>query len=404
MLLVLLAQSLAAQILVAPIQFDSLPEGLRKYVAPDAAVFAQYQRENADSSAERLLRGEQEHLAYYILQARAFTKRPPISPGAAAKDFHDHDSVASPAVRDRMRDFLKELPKKSQDPRLLLWQKSLAAEQRTLPYLDQCHAEAMRFVYAREVTRERGLYRRRGFSLDSVMEAGYIAWTGLAVVRDLRKTEQFARALVVGPGLEFSSRVGFREDLPVQSVQPYLVLDAMLSLGLAVPAAARVDCVDLNQRVVSVINDFSRRAPARLVLRETVGDEESRRWWESAGRKLGPSIRGTRAKSIEVKPEWLERVRAARMDLLTERVGGQYDVIVVTNLLLYFDNRQLGLALANLASMLRPGGVLIHNEARPEVEFLANLAGLPILQARTIEIRARASSPLFDFVVIHVRK
>jgi hypothetical protein len=54
--------------------------------------------------------------------------------------------------------------------------------------------------------------------------------------------------------------------------------------------------------------------------------------------------------------------------------------------------------------MLRPGGVLIHNEARPEVEFLANLAGLPVLQARTIEIRARASSPLFDFVVIHVRK
>jgi SAM-dependent methyltransferase len=399
MLLVLLAQ-----LTVAPVLFDDLPEGLRKYIAPDPGIFAQYQSENAVSAADRLQRGEQEHLAYYVLQARAFTKKPPIPPGAAAQDFHDHDAVASPAARARMREFLKELPKKTQDPRMMLWQRALAPEQRTLAYLEQCHAEAMRFLYAREVTRERGLYRRRGFSLDSVMEAGYAVWNGLGVVRDLKQGERYSRALVVGPGLEFSPRIGFREDLPVQSVQPFLVLDALLSLGVADPAEVRVDAVDLNQRVVTVIDEFRRRAPARLVLRESAGDEEARRWWEAAGRKLGPSIRGTRAKSVEVKPELLERVRAARMDLLTERVREQYDLIVVTNLLLYFDNRQLGLALANLASMLRPGGVLIHNEVRPEVEFLANLAGLPVLQARTIEIRARAASPLFDFVVIHVRK
>ena len=395
---------LIAQLAVAPLDFVSLPEGLRKYVAPDPGVFAQYQRENADSAAERLLRGEQEHLAYYVLQARAFTKKPPIPPAAASKDFIDHEGVASPAVRARMRDFLKELPNKSKDPRLQMWQRTLTPEQRTLAYLDQCHAEAMRFVHAREVTRERGLYRRRGFSLDGGVEAGYTTWTGLGVVRDVKKGERFPRALVIGPGLDFSSRVEFREDLPVQSVQPYLVLDALLSLGLADPGGVRVDCVDINQRVVGAIDEFTRREPARLVLRTTSGDEEARRWWESAGRQLGPSIRGTRAKSIEVKPQLLKSVRAVRMDLLTERVDGQYDVIVATNLLLYFDNRQLGLALANLASMLRPGGVLIHNEARPEVEFLANLAGLPVLQARTIEIRARAASPLFDFVVIHVRK
>ncbi len=399
MLLVLLAQ-----IAVAPVLFDELPEGLRKYIAADSRAFSQYQREIADSSAERVLRGEQEHLAYYILQARAFTRKAPIPPGAAAKDFHDHDSVTSPAVRERMRDFLKDLPRKTQDPRLLLWQRTLGPEQRTLAYLEQCHAEAMRFLYAREVTRERGLYRRRGFSLDAAVEAGYTVWTGLGVVRHLKKDERFSRALVVGPGLEFAARAGFREDLPVQSVQPYLVLDAILSLGLADPAAARVDCVDLNHHVVDVIEEFLQRAPARLVLRETAGDEEARRWWEGAGRKLGPAIRGTHAKSVEVKPEWLERVRSARLDVLTERVRAQYDIIVVTNLLLYFDNRQLGLALANLASMLRPGGVLIHNEVRPEVEFLSNLAGLPVLQARTIEIKAQAGSPLIDFVVIHVRK
>lgn len=395
---------LLAQIAVSPFGYDHLPEGLRPYVAPDAGVFALYQRANADASAERLARGEQEHLAYYVLQARAFTKRPPISPSAAARDFHSHDGVASPEVRQRMRDFLKELPKKTDDLRMQLWQRSLAPEQRTLAHLDQCHAEAMRYIHAREVSRERGLYRRRGFSLDAVVEAGYTAWTGLGMVRELKKGERLSRALVVGPGLEWAPRIGFREDLPVESVEPYLVLDAMLSLGVAAAGEARVDCVDINQRVVDAIEAFRRREPARLVLRETAGEEDARRWWESAGRHLGPAIRGTRAKSIEVKPEWLGRVRAARMDLLTERSAEQYDVIVATNVLLYFDNRQLGLALANLASMLRPGGVLIHNEARAEVEFLAGLAGLPVVQARTIEIRGRAGSPLFDFAVIHVRK
>jgi len=183
-----------------------------------------------------------------------------------------------------------------------------------------------------------------------VLEAGYATWSGLGVVRELNKGERFPRAFLVAPGLAFSLRA-------------------------CAPGVAR-----------------------------NRGDDEGRCWWESSGRRLGPSIRCTRAKSIEVMPEWLERVHAARMDTLTETVGGHYDVTVVTNLLLYFDNCQLGLALAKLASMLRPGGVLILNEARPEVEFRTNLAGSPALPARTVGIRARAAPPLFDFVMIHVRK
>jgi hypothetical protein len=50
---------------------------------------------------------------------------------------------------------------------------------------------------------------------------------------------------------------------------------------------------------------------------------------------------------VEVRPEWLERVRE------------QYPLIFVTNQALCFDNRQLGVALASLAAMPRPGGVLI---------------------------------------------
>jgi len=98
-------------------------------------------------------------------------------------------------------------------------------------------------------------------------------------------------------------------------------------------------------------------------------------------------------------------VTAAEMNILTERYDPSpgYDLVVATNILVYFNQQELRLALANICSTLRPGGYLVHNELRPEVESIARELNLAPVQARTIQMSAGAGKPLLDGIVIHRR-
>ena len=66
--------------------------------------------------------------------------------------------------------------------------------------------------------------------------------------------------------------------------------------------------------------------------------------------------------------------------------------------------RSLALAFANIAGMLAPGGVLLHNETRPVVGELTRDLGLPLLHARTAVIATvrGAATPLYDSISLHV--
>jgi chemotaxis methyl-accepting protein methylase len=53
-----------------------------------------------------------------------------------------------------------------------------------------------------------------------------------------------------------------------------------------------------------------------------------------------------------------------RLELPAEE---KFDLIVGTNVFLYYDEFQQALALANIQRMLRPGGMLLSNNALPEL-------------------------------------
>lgn len=83
-----------------------------------------------------------------------------------------------------------------------------------------------------------------------------------------------------------------------------------------------------------------------------------------------------------------------------------FDVIVATNVFLYMDDIPLTLALGSLSSMLAPGGVLIHNEARALVAAVTTEQHLTIAHARTAQIASvrGAAAPLYDRVFVHVKR
>ena len=63
------------------------------------------------------------------------------------------------------------------------------------------------------------------------------------------------------------------------------------------------------------------------------------------------------------------------------------------------------LALSNVAAMLAPGGVFLHNEARPLLQDVTAALGLPLAQSRHAVIATvRGAAPLGDSVWLHRRK
>jgi len=97
---------------------------------------------------------------------------------------------------------------------------------------------------------------------------------------------------------------------------------------------------------------------------------------------------------------------AERLNIVTERLinQGRFDLIVATNVLSYFDDRQLALALSNISAMLRPGGYLLHNESRAGLVETAGAVGLPTFQMRTAVIGGAATRPLYDAVWLHRKR
>ena len=49
------------------------------------------------------------------------------------------------------------------------------------------------------------LYRARGLSTDTAVEAGYVVYNGLGVVKALDPTRTIRRVLIVGPGLDLAA-------------------------------------------------------------------------------------------------------------------------------------------------------------------------------------------------------
>jgi len=78
-----------------------------------------------------------------------------------------------------------------------------------------------------------------------------------------------------------------------------------------------------------------------------------------------------RLRAIAVRPHVVDQVSAydvnitAQMPRLSD--ADRFDLIIATNIFVYYDRLQQGLAMASVARMLRPGALLLANNALVEV-------------------------------------
>jgi hypothetical protein len=428
---------------VAPIQ-----AALRARGVTDASFDTYVAGVSADN-ARRVRAGDLDHLVHYFLQSARITSAPPIEPAISARQLVERltpdrrapflrgDHQASPplprAVTHRIDALLRAARSPGRDARLAYFAAllddafpdpgtraaGLAAE----------YLRVMAFDYQKEFVAQREaapaaavaeLYRRRGLSTDTAVEAGYVVHLGLGVLKGLEPARRLRRLLIVGPGLDLAPRTALDEKAAPESYQPWAIIDAVVALGLADPDALEVVAADINPRVVAHLRRAREHPPLlrvatslrqgpTLTLAPEFVDYVDRFGAALSDRPPGPSRdlgRGERGKTVSVSTRSARALQSASLDIVTERLPGErFDLIVATNILPYFDDAQLALALSNITAMLQPGGTFLHNEQRPVLGEFATALGLPLQQSRhaVIATVSGAKAPLYDSVFLHVR-
>ena len=417
-----------------------------------AAAFPAYVARVHEANARRVREGDLDHLVFYWLQSTQFTPLPPLEPALSARalverlDAGERDTFlqggrlaqarVAADVRARLAALTRALGSSSRDARIVYFRSLVQAAfpdagQRDANLLGE-YLRVMRFVYEKEFVAQRSsraaeavaeLYHQRGLSTDTAVEAGYVVYLGLGVVKSLEPGRRIRRVLIVGPGLDLAPRTALLEVGPPESYQPWAVIDALLSLGLARTDDLAVVAADINPRVVDHLRRAVAEPPALRLASEIQQTEtvtltpEYREYFGRLGRAIGEVDAGTGRdeaagrltagrlqKTVRVGPVAARALQAEALDIVTERLEGRpFDLIVATNILPYFDDVELMLAMRNIERMLAPGGVFLHNEPRPALQDVTRALGLSLEHSRhavLAEVRG-APAPLFDSVWLH---
>ena len=259
------------------------------------------------------------------------------------------------------------------------------------------------------------LFADRGVSLDtSILPDFSIEQT----LRDLKKRGvlrqgQVARVAVIGPGLDFidKSEASGYDYYPQQTLQPFALYDSLVRLGLAKNKAVSLSIFDISSRVIDHIQRARQRA------RKNTGDvielprDLARPWppelisyWRALGDQVGTAVEpirppeifrplngghGLETRAVRIRPDVVLACEPVDLNIVLERLNlaaaDRFDLIVGTNIFVYYDAFEQTLALENAGAMLKPGGLLLTNDRLPEV---LGSGGRPSMRlAGTTEVR-----------------
>jgi hypothetical protein len=185
---------------------------------------------------------------------------------------------------------------------------------------------------------------------------------------------------VVGPGLDFIDKAQGHDFHPVQMIQPFALADSLMRLGLATRPS--IAALDISARVLDHLRHARRRARQGQAYRWSLVLERNRpgleidpefvTYWRRAGDRLGtpvpavvpPEIRDAEARAVDVRPGAVLAVEGVDLNIVFERIPAhdetsRFDLVVATNVLVYYEPFEQALAVSNIATMLRTGGLLL---------------------------------------------
>jgi len=268
-----------------------------------------------------------------------------------------------------------------------------------------------------EFVRRSRLFRTRGLSLDTSLVPNYSVEQALAAMkaRGLVRPGAVRRVAVVGPGLDFADKdVGF-DFYPQQTLQPFAVLDSLKRLGLA-PSSTDPEIVllDISPRIIDHVTQARARAEKDVgytlnlpLPRSTAWLPEVRTYWQTFGDRIGAPVPPPAAKAVaelaelravRARPSAVQRMSVLNLNIVTDRLDGEaFDLVIATNVFIYYDVLDQALAMSNVEAMLKPGAFLLANVSALN---LTSVTIRPVDTTTTLYARARDTNEnIFDFIV-----
>jgi SAM-dependent methyltransferase len=339
-----------------------------------------------------------------LLFGSSFTTQPRVI------TMHDSDDEV---VQARLTDFLQALRAPGKNERLIFLRNILrgrgidpdssAGYEKTktfvLENLQRVVQEQTTFqVQFDEATRENDqeaglskrshLFRNRGISLDTTILSSF----GIdGALRDMKNRgvlpeRSITRVAVIGPGLDFTDK-GFGYDFyPLQTLQPFAVYDSLIRLGLAERGKIDITAFDISQEVLAHLRRARERAKTgenyvvQLPRESWPWAADAVQYWRSFGSEIGkqvapiqppPTLKDLETRAVEIRPEIVLSCKPVDLNIVFEQfdrpAARQFDLIIGTNVFLYYDTLDQALALQNISTLLKSAGFFLTTDWLPHL-------------------------------------
>jgi hypothetical protein len=342
---------------------------------------------------QRLSEGDEETILNWLLLGQSFTSLPPVR---LSRNSSEADvAKATEVIRARVDALIQALNSPGGDERRQFARAFLEArglqfgartgQSATRNYLLQA-LQRMFQAAASQQAGARGTppaspFERRGLSLDTTIQPNFAIERSLLNLktRGLIATGSVRRVAIVGPGLDFADKNTGFDFYPVQTVQPFAVIDTLHRHQLIDGSGKfEIVVVDISSRVLKHVASARQAAAAGYVLRLPLARTEPwspdlRRYWSTFGDQIGtavssPAPAGIDLRTIRISTAAVSSLVGDDANIVVERSQlAPFDLIIATNVLLYYGPFDQALALSNVEAMLTAGGLFLTNTALPDV-------------------------------------
>jgi len=384
---------------------SNLPAGLRGLSTEEIArQWPSWVEQHDRDVRARLARGDEDSLVNFWLYGTSFTTHPPAIarasplPTSALDDIVKGrlndllDRATAPRDNERLQFALRVLAAHNADPR------ETGGRERARAFLvdarrrmirefagtDQALAAAKAGGTAALTAANATIFRDRGLSSDTSILADYSIQLGLETIarQGTLAPGSVRRIAVVGPGLDFTNKADGYDYYPQQTIQPFALINSLRRLKLAA-ADLQVTTFDVNARVNEHVKSAESRAasPSGYVITLPLDGDEAwtgalLTYWQQWGAVIGTEVAAVRppaavgavkTRAVRIEPGVVSSLTSRDLNIVVDRLAVReddgFDLIVATNVLVYYDVFEQALATANVAAMLRPGGVFVTNTA-----------------------------------------
>lgn len=400
---------------------EALPAGLRAANPRDiSSIWANWVVRRDSEIRARLIQGDEDSIVNLLLFGTSFTRRPRIT----LRDLSEIGEKIQPnsgtnsieakafinAIQSRADDLIQAMTTPGKNERILFGRRLVMAKGHDfstedgrsrvrhylLSNLSRVLSEHASYARVLESAKLQGdpssefaerskLYATRGLSSDTSLPPNLALERSLSSMKakGMLAPGSVRRVGIIGPGLDFTDKQDGYDFYPQQTIQPFALVDTLLRLGLSRLSDLRVTTFDLSERV----NDHLRRATtsARRGAGYTIQLAMDPQWqwkpdlvdyWSRFGDRIATPVSPAAATSgLEVKIRAI-KVRASVVSIINAedtnivlQIPNEsgFDLLIATNIFVYYDVFEQSLALVNVDKMLRAGGFLLSNNALLEL-------------------------------------